>query len=169
MVNKKYFSFHNLAVFLLIVITFVVYFGSLKNEFVWDDFLVIVNNNFIKSWNNFCQLFNKSYLTSPSQIRYLEVINIGSGESSYRPVVTLTYFIDYFFYKLNPWGYHLTNLLLHILNVLLLYFLIRLITQNNIIALLAGLLFAVHPVNTEAVDVITFREDLLCFLFFVSS
>ena len=169
MVNKKYFSFHNLAVFLLIVITFVVYFGSLKNEFVWDDFLVIVNNNFIKSWNNFCQLFNKSYLTPPSQIRYLEVINIGSGESSYRPVVTLTYFIDYFFYKLNPWGYHLTNLLLHILNVLLLYFLIRLITQNNIIALLAGLLFAVHPVNTEAVDVITFREDLLCFLFFVSS
>ena len=123
MVNKKYFSFHNLAVFLLIVITFVVYFGSLKNGFVWDDFLVVVKNGFIKSFKNLSRIFDKSYLTPPSQIRYLEVINIGSGESSYRPVVTLTYFIDYFLYKLNPWGYHLTNLLLHILNVLLLYFL----------------------------------------------
>jgi len=58
---------------------------------------------------------------------------------------------------------------LHIINALLLYFLAYLISKDKRIALVGALLFALHPVNAEAVNVISFREDLLVFLFFISS
>ena len=154
---------------LIVILTSLVYANSLSNSFVLDDFLVIVYNDFIKSSDNFLSIFSRDYLSPPSEIKYLGARNIGSGESTYRPVVTATYFLDFFLWKLNPFGYHLTNLFLHILNALLLYFLVCLISKDKRIALVGALLFALHPVNAEAVNVISFREDLLVFLFFISS
>ena len=107
---------------LIIIITSLVYFKSLINPFVFDDALVIVKNDFVKSWKNFPLLFTRSYLTSAEDVIYLGLHNIGAGEISYRPLVTSSYFLDYAFWKLNPFGYHLTNLLLHIINVLLVYY-----------------------------------------------
>ena len=157
------------TILLVVILTSIVYANSLINSFVWDDFIVIVNNDFIKSWKNFPSIFSREYLASTSEVNDLEMDNIGSGESSYRPVVTTSYFIDYSLWKLNPFGYHLTNLFLHIFNVILLYLLLNLIVKNKKIALLVSLLFALHPVNAEAVNCISFREDLLVFLFFTSS
>ena len=154
-------------ILLLVLITALVYVNSLKNNFVWDDYFVIVDNSFIKSWHNFPEIFSKSYLTP---ITVLKSGNItGSGETSYRPVVTASYFVDYWLWKLNPSGYHLLNLLLHIANVILLYLFICLLLKNKYIAFLASLFFALHPVNTEVVNVVSFREDLFVFLFFVSA
>ncbi len=158
-----------LAVILIILVVALVYANSLKNSFVWDDSIVVADNDFVKSWNNFHRLFNKSYLTKPSDIDYLGERDIGSGEFLYRPVSTLSYFIDFSIWKLNPFGFHLTNLFLHIINVILLFFLIILITRSQAIALLASLLFAIHPVNAETVNMIAFRPNLLSFLFFVTS
>lgn len=152
---------------LIIIIIGLVYANSLSNSFVWDDFLVIVDNNFIKSWKNFPLIFSDSYL-SPYVKKgccFFVDAGIGSGETSYRPVVTLSYFLDYSFWKLNPFGYHLTSLILHMINALLVYFLANLLIKNNKAALLGALLFALHPVNSEAVNAIAFREDLLAFLF----
>ena len=154
---------------LIVILTSLVYANSLSNSFVLDDFLVIVYNDFIKSSDNFLSIFSRDYLSPPSEIKYLGARNIGSGESTYRPVVTASYFVDFFLWKLNPFGYHLTNLFLHIINALLLYFLVCLISRDKRIALVGALLFALHPVNTEAVNVISFREDLLVFLFFIAS
>ncbi|MCX5687282.1 MAG: tetratricopeptide repeat protein [Candidatus Omnitrophica bacterium] len=151
------------------IVTLIVYFNSLFNMFVMDDFSVIVQNDFVKTWKNFPAIFTKAYMTSPLQLAYLEIFNIGSGEITYRPLVTASYFLDYAIWKLNPFGYHLTNIFLHVLNVMLIYFFISLIAKNKKIALLASLLFAVHPVNVEAVNCISFREDLLTFLFFILS
>ncbi len=160
-----------LAIILIIFITALVYANSLKNSFVWDDYVVIVDNNFVKSWKNFPTIFSKSYL-SPfiKKGGYFFVdSSIGSGETSYRPIVTLSYFFDYSLWKLNAFGYHFTNLLLHITNAVLLYFLIILIVKNKKVALFSSLLFALHPVNSEAVNVISFREDLLVLMFYLSS
>lgn len=158
-----------LAIISIVLVVALVYANSLKNAFVWDDSIVVAENDFVKSWKNFPRLFNKSYLTKPSDIDYLGERDIGSGEFLYRPVSTLSYFIDFSIWKLNPFGFHLTNLFLHIINVILLFFLIILITGNQAIALLASLLFAIHPVNAETVAMIAFRPNLLSFLFFVSS
>ncbi len=138
-----------LAIILIIFITALVYANSLKNSFVWDDYVVIVDNNFVKSWKNFPAIFRKSYLSPfiKSGSYFFVDSSIGSGETSYRPVVTLSYFFDYSLWRLNAFGYHLTNLLLHITNAVLLYFLINLIAKNKKIALLSSLLFALHPAN----------------------
>jgi len=170
-IKDKIFSKYNerLLIILIIFLTALVYFNSLKNLFVWDDYLIIVNNDFVKSWENFPAIFSKSYLTFFSDIRLLGMKEIGSGEMTYRPLVTFSYFFDYFLWKLYPLGYHLTNLIIHILNVLLVYFISLALIDNKRIALLACLLFSFHPVNTEAVNVISFREDLLASMFFMSS
>jgi len=156
---------------LAVIIIGLVYSNSLSNSFIWDDFLVIVDNNFIKSWKNFPLVFTDSYL-SPFVKRgccFFVDASFGSGETSYRPVVTLSYFLDYSLWKLNPFGYHLTSLILHMINALLVYFLANFLIKNRQAALLGALLFALHPVNSEAVNVIAFREDLLSFLFYLFS
>lgn len=157
-------------IILIILITALTYANSLKNDFVYDDYWVIIDNKFVQSLKNLPLVFSGKYLTEAKDINFLGVHkDIGSGETTYRPVVTLTYFIDYHLWQFNAFGYHLLNLLLHIFNSILVYFLAASITKKNTIALLASLLFALHPVNSEAVNAISFREDLLCFLFFVSS
>jgi tetratricopeptide (TPR) repeat protein len=140
-----------------------VYANSLGNQFVWDDHWVIVENDFIKSAQNLPKLFTKQYLTSPEEVNSVRVKSIGSGEFSYRPLVTATYFIDYRIWKLDPFGFHLTNLFLHLANILLFYFLALRILEDQKPALLSAALFALHPANAEAVSVVTHREDLLVF------
>lgn len=162
-------SNNRLLILCIVLITALAYANSLKNSFVWDDYIVVVENDFIKSWDNFYRLFDKSYLTRSSDIDYLGRRDIGSGEFLYRPVSTFSYFIDFSIWKLNPFGFHLTNLLLHIINAILLFSLIMLITRIKAVAFLTSLLFAIHPVTTETVDVIAFRPNLLSLMFFLSA
>jgi len=157
------------GIMLLIILSVLAYANSIQNTFVWDDYLVIADNDFVKSWSNLPAVFSKAYLTRFSDINYLGMRGIGSGETSYRPIVTISYFIDYHLWKLSPAGYHVTNLFLHLVNLVLVFALVNYLTKNRKTALLASLLFALHPVNAETVNVISFREDLLVFLFYIAS
>lgn len=163
---------HFLSIALLIVFSIIIYANTLKNGFVFDDFGTIVNNNhLIKNPGKFSILIN--------QKEYFDY----SGEITYRPVATLSYMLDYTLYGLKPWGYHLTNILLHLGNVILLYMFLVLLSGSNEQVMIKGLgvrlttpqpfllslLFAVHPVLTEAVNAISFREDLLSFLFYMAT
>ncbi len=87
----------------------------------------------------------------------------------YVPLTLISYQIDYFFAGENPAIFHSTNLLLHILNSILVLFLLRKLTKNSWVPFLTACLFAVHPLNTEAVMWISGRKDLLSALFFLSS
>ena len=83
----------------------------------------------------------------------------------YRPVTTLSYVFDHWLWGLKPFGYHLTNLLLHaICSVSVGLILIRLDFDPEP-ALLTALLFAVHPIHSENVAWISGRTDLLAFFF----
>ena len=157
------------AILLMIVLTSAVYVNSLRNSFAGDDFNIIVDNDFVKSWRNLPAIFSRDYLDLTPGEGNIGEPNIGSGERTYRPVVTISYFIDYSLWELNSFGYHLTNLILHIANVVLLYLFVALIAKDKKIALLASLFFGLHPINSEAVNAIAFREDLLAFLFYISS
>ncbi len=144
------------TVILLIMCSVIVYGNSLNNSFVFDDEIVAVNNNFVKDLSNVRKLLSTDYL------KY-------SGELSYRPVVTLSYFVDCALWDNDAFGFHLTNLILHVLNVISVYFLMNLIQKNKLVSLISSLLFCVHSVHTEAVDCIAFREDMICSLFFLLS
>lgn len=135
----------------LVFLCLVIYGNSLKNGFVFDDHFTVLENTLIRSWKNLPQVFTRNYFKQ-------------AGEGSYRPVVTLTYFLDYSLWKNQPFGYHLTNLLLHLANVLLLFRVFGLfLSQEQAFSL--AVLYAVFPVNAEAINAISFREDLLVVFF----
>jgi hypothetical protein len=95
------------------------------------------------------------------------------GRGYYRPLSTLSLLMDFHFFGGNPAGYHLANILLHLANALLVYHLATLLmrgrTGNSFFPFMAGMLFAVHPVNSEAVVWICARPDLLsCFFFLLA-
>jgi len=169
-----YRSHHFLSLFAITLLSLAIYANSLQNGFVYDDGDTIVNNILIKDLSNLSSLFGKEYFSL-------------SGETSYRPVVTLTYFIDYALYGVGPWGYHLTNVLIHATNGLLLYIFMTLlighseaktyakapqsrpVSQFLNLPLIISLLFVTQPVLTEAVNAVSFREDLLASLFYIST
>ena len=149
-------SYHLISISLILVISIAIYSNTFKNGFVYDDHFTIVDNIFIKDWKNLSDLLSKDYFSR-------------SGEATYRPVVTLSYFIDYYLWGLKPFGYHLTNLLLHSVNVILFYLFTISLLRDRGVAFLAALLFAVHPVLTEAVNAISYREDILIVVFLLPS
>ena len=92
-------------------------------------------------------------------------LSLNGGTIIYRPLRTLSFAVDYAFYGLNPTGYHVTNLVLHILASIIFYFLVLSLFSLSAVAFLGGLIFAVHPVHVEAVSWISGRQDLIGFLF----
>jgi tetratricopeptide (TPR) repeat protein len=152
---------------LIVVLGVAAYSNSLNSGFVYDDPLVVEGNSFITSLDNLSDFFNSNYY-------------LGSGETSWRAVVTFTYFIDYAFWEFNPAGFHLTNLIFHILNALLFYFLafhlIAFLDKNILksksyfsLPFISSLVFLLHPVQTEAVNSVGFRHEVVFTFFFLAS
>lgn len=142
----------------IILVIFAVFLPSLKNDFVWDDKYLITGNPYIKSYNCIPQVF-KSHLYKASNMQ----------SNFYRPLQALSYMLDYSIWKLNPYGYHLTNLLLHILNSILIYAVIAAISISPLIALIAALMFSVSPVISGVTYYISARADLLMAFFIMLS
>ncbi len=133
-----------LKILLIIALPLIAFLNSLDNTFVYDDVFTITDNYFIRDWGNFPVFFTEDYF------KY-------SGEVTYRPVVTFSYFIDYFLCHLNPVGFHLTNILLHTVNVVLVYLLVSAVSRSRTTAFLTSTLFALHPILTEDVIGISYR------------
>ncbi len=155
---------------LLIFLCLIGFIFSLSNQFIGDDHFLFENNTFYSSLNNL-----KVLLTSDAILKFSDtaIENIGqkfsSGTMSYRPVSLVTFFIDVALWKDNPAGFHLTNLLWHVLVSLLVYVLVWLLVKREPVAFFAAALFAVHPVHAEAVNAIGFRYDLIASVFFLST
>ncbi len=140
--NRTYTLFLTvLGLCLIIGISFWGYYDTLDDFFIMDDFSMIKGHSsfgqFLKHW-------------------YTPV-----GGNAYRPLIDLTFLWDFTWWKWNPVGWHLTNLLFHLLNVLLVYLLAAQILENRVAALLAGLIFGLHPGNSEAVIWISARMDVV--------
>jgi len=145
-----------LPVALLALLCLIVYYNSLSNGFVYDDYGVIVENKYINQPGRlFAALFTPSYY------------KFAGLEASYRPVATLSYFLIHAIADSNPFYYHLASLILHALNAILVYWLANLILHQRLQALIAAVLFACHPVLSEAVNCISFNDDLLAAFFFM--
>jgi tetratricopeptide (TPR) repeat protein len=90
-------------------------------------------------------------------------------QGNYQPVTVLTIAFNYMISGLEPWSYHLLNLLLHLVNCFLVLKLALVLSRNNfIIAVTTSLLFAVHPMHVESVAWVSERKDVLYALFFLA-
>lgn len=149
-----------LSIIALFVVGFLCYGNALYNGFVWDDESFVVENSSIRSLNN-----PASFFYDPRTIAKEEEFS----HHVYRPLVALSFAIDYKFWKLNPKFYHLENIIFHILNAALCYILILLLFDNGMLALFTGLIFLVHPAQTEAVTWISGRTNVLFVFFYLLS
>lgn len=143
---------------LVLGVSLVVFGGTLGNGFVWDDLAFIINNTFLHDMGNVPRFFlvNDAHGT-------------GGINPYYRPLTTLSFALDRWLWGDNAAGYHLVNLILHLLVVTQLYAVIRLLTGHPLGALLAALLFAIHPATSEPVAFVSARADLWCALFMLGS
>lgn len=145
-----------LQICLIILVTGIVFSPSLKNGFTnWDDPELLLENDSVKSLSagNIRNLFQNSY----------------AGFGGYTPLVFMSYALEYHFFQLDPKIFHIDNFLLHILNTVLIYFMIFLISRNAWLSFITALLFGIHPLHVEAVAWIQGRKDLLFSFFFLAA
>lgn len=135
---------------LLVLAVAAVYANSGQGSFHYDDFHSIVDNPYIRSLGNVGSFFAGS-----------ESFSADPAKGMYRPLLLLTYALNYRVGGYDVSGYHLVNVLLHAGTVLVLWSLARAVGLSRGQAGLAALLFAVHPLCTEPVNYISSRSDLL--------
>jgi Flp pilus assembly protein TadD len=151
-------SIHRKYIFLLVVCVGIVYAQSLRFDFVtYDDYeLVYQNGNYLSDLSNIATSFKThAFTTHRAESGY------------YRPLVLISFILDYQLWQLHPSGYHLSNLLLHIIEALFVFVLLELLTRNAFSAFMGSLLFAFHPLQTGAVAWVAGRHDLLLGLFVI--
>ena len=134
------------------------YAGTLGHGFALDDRTEIVGNAAIRSLTDLAAIFTSQTMA-------------GSGLSTglYRPLTTLSFAVDYALVGLNPWWFHLVNLLLHVVVSLLVFGVIRGWFGDRRVAFGAALLFAVLPVHVEAVANVAGRKELLAAAFLLAT
>jgi len=147
--------------FAVAVLTFLVFSPALLNGFVeWDDQVNLLQNP------------NYRGLGWP-QIRWMFTSTL---MGHYIPVTWLTFGLDYTLWGMNPFGYHLTNNLIHAANAALFYLVaLRLLSKATVLtgdalrssSVLAALFFALHPLRAESAAWATERRDVLAGLFFL--
>lgn len=132
------------GILLLLAVVAAVYANSLRNEFLFDDLETIVE------------------LQSPGGSGpFGPLRTLLSGRGAYRPIRSASYALDYAVSGLEPWGYHLVNIALHAGSTVLVFLIARRLFDRPPPALLAALLFAVHPIQTDAVTYLSGRRDVL--------
>ncbi len=150
------------AVALVVSAAVLPYLNALDNGFVWDDDMLIVQNQRVRSLS----------FSGDSLLRdFFQGAEADVGKYGYfRPLVTLSYMVDYRLWGLDPFGFHLTNVVLHaIASLLVLLLATRLVPEHPEAALVSALLFAVHPVHTESVAWIAGRTDVIATVLTLSS
>ena len=148
---------------LIALVTFAAFLPALQNQFVsWDD-----DDNFMK---------NPDYRgLAWTHLRWMWTTHLGH----YIPLTWMTLGLDYLLWGMNPFGYHLTSLLLHAANAVIFFFIVRRILtralpslseRGHALALSAGfaaLVFAIHPLRVESVAWVTERRDVLSGFFYL--
>ena len=156
--NISVFFWLVLALLAYIVILYIPVFNNLLTN--WDDDLYILENPYLKSlsFQNLKHIFNAFYV------------------GNYHPLTLLSLAVDYQIGGTKPWPYHLTNLLLHLCNTVLVYVFVKSLLQKlsssvnySVIALITAGLFGIHTFQVESVAWVSERKNLLYTFFFLAS
>jgi tetratricopeptide (TPR) repeat protein len=146
---------HMLAILFLSAVTLGIYWQATINSFLvyWDDNVYVTGNTAVRAitWDNIKTVFTTFYV------------------GNYAPIQMISYMADNAIWGLSSSGFIFSNILLHIINGILLYNLLILLSWRRLPACLAALIFLVHPVQVESVVWISQRKNLLSLMFVLSS
>lgn len=136
------------------VAAFTAFLPALWCGFVeWDDPLMVLNNFHFQGFT----LENLRWMLTAFHSWH------------YHPLTWFSYALDYSLWGMNPFGYHLTNLLLHAGNAALVFMLARRLLASDLAAFAASLAFGIHPLRAESVAWVTERRGLLSAFFLLAS
>jgi Flp pilus assembly protein TadD len=151
---KKHYA-HIFAALAISGVTFLVYSKTFGHEFLinWDDSLYVVDNEAIRgmTWEHVKDAFTRFYI------------------GNYAPIHIISYMIDYSLWGLRPSGFIFSNVLIHCLNGIQFYALVNRIHRRAAPAVLAALVFLLHPVQVESVAWISQRKNVLAMFFMLAS
>lgn len=137
---------------IILIITFAAFFPSLQAGFTnWDDDAHVVGNPDIRQLD----------------AEHMERIFSSRIARTYIPLTLLSYSLEYHFFKLNPFIYHLNNLLLHLCVVILVFLVAKRFGLNQVASAWAALIFGIHPMHVESVAWVSERKDVLCAVFYL--
>ncbi|KAF1748162.1 hypothetical protein GCK72_024629 [Caenorhabditis remanei] len=158
--REKEKSYELRNVFVIISLSILPYLSCLNGDFVFDDAESIVNNPIVNGEESLSQIFTRDFWGRP--------IASPHSHKSYRPVTTFTFWLNYQLHGKSTLGYHIVNIICHGVATMVFYLFARLLEKrfNHFeVALPSAVLFAVHPVHTEAVANMTGRAELLMTIF----
>jgi tetratricopeptide (TPR) repeat protein len=143
------------AVLILLTAVFVSYAPALRNGFVWDDTALILRDPLIRSW----RLIPKSF----NHFLFIDA----TASDFYRPLQRLSYTLDYALVGFQPALYHATSILWHAIAAVALFFFAQELLssfgierrRSRLVALIAALIWEIHPVHSAAVVYISGRAD----------
>ncbi|XP_054063323.1 protein O-mannosyl-transferase TMTC2 isoform X2 [Rissa tridactyla] len=137
------------------------YLNTLRADFCYDDSRAIKTNQDLLPETPWTHIFYNDFWGT--------LLTHSGSHKSYRPLCTLSFRINHAVGGMDPWGYHLVNVLLHAAVTGLFTNFSRILFGDGYWTLIAGLLFASHPIHTEAVAGIVGRADIGACLFFLLS
>ena len=133
------------------------YWAIFPGNFYYDDYHSIRNNTRLASLKNVPGFFSDP-ITFSARPR----------AAMYRPLLLVSYALDYQIYEWRVWGWHLTNLILHLVNALLVWILVRRTFKKDQLAWLACLIYAFHPVAGEVINYLNCRSSILFTVFILA-
>ena len=143
-----------LSIALVVAVVTAAFYPALQNGFTnWDDDKLLTQNRVVKD------------------LRLGSMMNPFSGHvvGTYIPLTLLSFALEFQCFGLDPFYYHLDNLLLHVANALLFFLLAEKLCGSQAAALVGALIWAVHPMRVESVAWVTERKDVLFALFYLGS
>jgi hypothetical protein len=154
---------------LLFTVVFLIYSNSLNCAWQFDDITNIVNNQALHLRDLTVEGLKRTLTADP-----------GKPDGLYRPLACVSFALNYYVGSLDPLGYHLTNITVHILTSIFLFLVIsrtlhlpslasKYVSRSNSIALVAVMLWAVHPIHVQAVTYIVQRMTSLAGMFYILS
>ena len=163
---------------ILIFLLSLIYFNSLKNGYHFDDYHHIVDNPHLKNIRNISSFFVDTTKFSKT-----------GWQNHYRPLLLVTYALNYYYGRLQPAGYHVVNLAFHVGSAFLVFLIVEVMlisptlslplqggvkkgggSQSStvyFIPLVSALIFAVHPFNSEVVNYISARSSVMSAFFYL--
>lgn len=144
------------VIFLIILIGLCVFFTSLFNPFVFDDISQIIQNPYVNTFNVPINFYGTVYYPGVPGLTFLH--------TQYKPLLFTMYTLLFALSHMNTFPYHLFQLSIHILNVILIYLIFSRFFKRSL-ALFLSVVFLVHPINSEAVIYIADLQDTLFLLF----
>jgi len=135
---------------LIVLLTLLVYVPAITGGFIWDDDFYVTGNETLRSAGGLLRIW-----AEPGAV------------PQYYPLVHTTYWLEYRLWGLDPYGYHLVNVLLHAAAAVLLWVLLRRLAVPG--AWFAAMVFALHPINVESAAWITERKNVLSAVFYLAA